>query len=717
MKIAIFYIMTQVFLFSGRLGAADRLIPYRSSEAPVIDGLLNDSVWQNAQALSGFRTFIPDFGKDLSEKTTVYMAYDAENLYFAFRCHDRTPERIKATLASRDSIFSDDFVCINLDSFNDRQALYAFYVNPLGIQGDSRFASNQEDFSVDLVWTSAGKLTADGYAVEMKIPFKSIRYAGKERVEMAIFFERYISRTTEHGSIPELDPARGYAFLSQMQSLELRDIQRYTLFEVLPSFVFSQRHERDEQGQLQRSLSRGEFGLTGKLGITSQLILDVTWNPDFSQVESDAGQVDANLRYALFYDEKRPFFLEGSEMFKLAGSSPFQAAVHTRQIVDPVLGFKLSGKLGKKDSLAAIFALDDISGNLESEPDLSDKAGFFLFRYKRALADDGYLGLFYTGREQGETYNRLSGIDGQIRLSKAGMLSLHGFASFSENQLTTEANGHALAVNYDYSTRDLGYGAGVYSISSHFSSDSGYLTRNGVIGFNGNIAPKFYPQFQWLRKITPQFTLTVIRDHDSGMLEMNSGVVVDFLLKGNTLFRVDLLYGSEIFMDRRFDVSLYRLVFQSWLSKKIYLYLGLRRGNQIRYVQNPYPGYGNTLTLQFRLLPVENIEWETRLSYSDMYEKSDKRKVYDYMILRNKLTFQLNKNLFFRGIVEYNSYRKELITDFLASFTYIPGTVLQLGYGSLYEKIRWDEEEYRPDGRFLEMQRGLFFKVSYLWRF
>jgi len=158
-------------------------------------------------------------------------------------------------------------VCINLDSFHDRQALYAFYVNPLGIQGDSRFASSQEDFSVDFVWASAGRLTGDGYEVELRIPFKSIRYSGKERVEMAIFFERHISRTTEHGSIPELDPARGYAFLSQMQSFELRDIKRYTLVEFLPSFVFSRRHERDDQGEMKRVLSQGEWGLTGKLGL------------------------------------------------------------------------------------------------------------------------------------------------------------------------------------------------------------------------------------------------------------------------------------------------------------------------------------------------------------------------------------------------------------------------------------------------------------------
>ena len=710
MKIKAYVVLICCALFSGVLNGAEMLKPMRVQNAPRIDGVLDDPAWKEGRELSGFRTFIPDFRKDLSEQTSVVMVYDAENLYFAFRCHDRSPDKIKASMASRDTIFSDDFVCINLDSFNDRQALYAFYVNPLGIQGDSRFASNQEDFSVDFVWESAGRLTGDGYVVEMRIPFKSIRYAGSERVEMSIFFERFISRTTEHGSIPELDPARGYAFLSQMQPLELLDIKRYTLLEILPSFVFAQQHERSGDGVFEKSASRGEFGLTGKLGLTSQLILDATWNPDFSQVESDVGQVDANLRYALFYDEKRPFFLEGSEIFNLAGNSPFQSAVHTRQIVDPLLGIKLSGKLGRKDTLASIFALDEAADQSGSD------AGFYLLRYKRALRDDGYLGLFYTGREQGSDFNRLSGIDGQIRLSKAGMLSFHGFASFTDNDALRDSTGSAMNVNYDYATRNLGFGTGIYSISQGFISESGYLTRTGVTAFSGHVTPIFYPESTWLRKISPQFIAALTRDHESGMMEVSGGVNMAFLLKGNTVLRLDLLYGTEIFMGRRFDVSTYRLVFQSWLNKKFFLYIGARRGNQIRYVLNPFQGYGNSLAVQLRYLPSEKIEWESRLSYADMFASDDRAKVYDYMILRNKLTFQLNRYLFLRAVVEYNSFRKEMVTDFLASFTYIPGTVMQLGIGSLYDKVYWDEGVYRPDDHFLEMRRGLFFKASYLWR-
>ena len=715
MKPLLSFLFAICLLLPASLPAQAPLQPARAALPPLIDGVLDDTVWREAQEIGGFKTFIPDFGKDPSERTSAYMAYDAEYLYFAFKCHDRSPDKIKASMASRDTIMTDDFVCINLDSFNDRQALTAFYVNPLGIQGDSRFTGNTEDFSADFVWSSAGRLETDGYAVEIAIPFKSIRYAGKERVEMAIFFERFISRTSEHGSFPEMDPAKGYAFLSQMRPLELRDIRRYTLLEVLPSAVYGLRHEQDA-GRLQRSESQGELGVSAKLGLTSKLVLDFTWNPDFSQVESDAGQVDANLRSDLFYAEKRPFFLEGSDIFQLAGMSFFQSAVHTRRIVDPLLGFKLSGKLSKKDTMAAIFSLDEVEGNPLHAGSAAENAAFTILRYKRALNDDSFVGAFYTGREQGAETNRLFGLDGQLRLSRSETLSFHGFASFTDNPSMPDERGTALNAYYSKSTRDLDLTGCFYSISRGFFSESGFLSRAGLTGLESEIGPKFYPKSNFFRKVKPRLWVYVIRDQESGMNEALGRFGVDLLLPGNTNLTLEAWTGSEVFLGRRFDISRYRLIANSWLNKKLYLYLGLRRGNQVRYIEDPFQGYGNTAAGVLRYLPTDKLEWELRLTYSELFAKADRSRVYDYTILRNKLTYQANKYLFFRGVLEYNDYRNRLLGDLLVSFTYIPGTVLQLGYGSLYEKVRWDENAYRPDDRFLEMKRGLFFKASYLWR-
>jgi hypothetical protein len=697
------------------LPAQEFLKPLRAVTPPLIDGVLDDDAWREAQEISGFKTFIPDFSREPSERTSAYMAYDAENLYFAFRCHDRTPERIKASMASRDTIMTDDFVCINLDSFNDRQALYAFYVNPLGIQGDSRFSGNVEDFSADFVWASAGRLEADGFTVEIAIPFKSIRYAGKERVEMAIFFERFISRLSEHDSFPEMDPAKGYAFLSQMKPLELRDIRRYTLLEVLPSAVYDLKHEQ-EAGRLRRSESQGELGVSAKLGLSSKLVLDLAWNPDFSQIESDAGQVDANLRSDLYYSEKRPFFLEGSDIFQMAGLSYFSSAVHTRRIVDPLLGLKLTGKLGGRDTVGAIFAVDeDVQDPLHAASGAAN-AAFTILRFKRALSDDSFLGAFYTGREQGADFNRLVGLDGQLRLSRSETLSFHGFASFTDNPAMPDEKGTALNAYYSKSTRDLDLMGCAYSISRGFFSESGYLSRAGLSGIESDITPKFYPQSGFFRKISPHLYGTVVRDHESGMNEASATLGIQLLLPGNTNLIIDAWKASEVFLGQRFDISQYRLIANSWLGKKLYLYLAGRRGNQVRYAQEPFQGRGSAFAGIVRWLPTDQLQWEVRLSYSDLFAKADGLKVYDYTILRNKLTYQPNKYLFFRGVVEYNDYYKKLLGDLLASFTYIPGTVLQLGYGSLYEKVRWEEGVYLPDDRFLETKRGLFFKASYLWR-
>ena len=133
-------------------------------------------------------------------------------------------------------------------------------------------------------------------------------------------------------------------------------------------------------------------------------------------------------------------------------------------------------------------------------------------------------------------------------------------------------------------------------------------------------------------------------------------------------------------------------------------------------IVDPYQGKGNDASATLRYLPSDKLHLDLSLIYSDFYRDFDSAKEYGYTIIRSKNTYQANKYLFFRAIVEYNSFHKRLMTDFLASFTYIPGTVIHIGYGSLYEKIKWEDGEYRDADRFLETKRGFFFKASYLWR-
>jgi len=700
--------------------AGDFFRPLRTSSPPAIDGRLDDPVWREAPSVVLAKTFIPDFGRESSERTVATMAYDAENLFFAFKCYDREPDKIKAAMASRDTIRSDDFICINLDSFNDRQSLYAFYVNPLGIQTDSRYASGNEDFSVDVVWSSAGRLDPDGYSVELAVPFKSLRYAGKRRVEMSIFFERRISRRSEHSSYPALDPARGYFFLTQMMPLELEDIRPYTLLEILPAYTYRDGAERVD-GTLAGAAGVHDGHLTAKVGITSQLILDGTYNPDFSQIEADAGQVDVNLRYDLFFPEKRPFFLEGSEMFQLAGTSgadPLIAVVHTRTIIDPRIGFKLSGKVGKKDTVASIFALDESPSSAPLDAPGGDRyAGFAVLRYKRAVGSDGYLGAFYTGREYGGGFNEVAGADGQLRLTKASQLSFHGFGSWTRAESgDATAAGLAVGADYLYDTRNLGLSFSFYDISRDFQTGTGYLIRQGVAGLKASVSPRRYPKSRFFRKIVPTFSAAAVKDLPSGLFETNDALSVATLLPGNTTVQLLGRYATEIFLGQRFDTSGGSVQVLSQVTKAFSLRGLYFRGQAIRYVADPYQGRSSQVTGSVTYKPSERFDVTAGLTFSDFTRRSTGEREYTYAIWRGRLIYQMNKSLFFRGIVEYNSFRREMLTDLLASFTYIPGTVIQLGYGSIYDRTEWVDGAYRDADRFLEIKRGLFFKASYLWR-
>ena len=692
------------------------LAPYRTETPPVLDGVLDDAVWKKAPTETGFKTWTPDFAKDMREKTIVYYAYDRKNLYFAYRCYDSEPSKIKATVAARDTIQREDWVCLNLDSFDDAQSLYAFYVNALGIQGDSRLEGGleNEDYTVDVVWYSAGRIDAEGYVVEIKIPFKSLRYRGTEPIKMGIIFERRVSRQSEQGTYPPLDPALGPNFLTQMRPLRFENVRHYTLLEALPAVTYGRQSTLD-QGALRAQKAKSDLSLTAKYGLTSQLILDGTINPDFSQVESDAGQVDFNLRYALFYPEKRPFFLEGREKFTFAASQtgdPLDAAVCTRMIVDPLLAFKLNGKLAAKDSLAAIYALDELPAGGSR-----DTAHFTIVRYKRALSEDSFWGAFMTGRFEGPHYNAVAGADGQIRLTPASIVGYHVFTSFTKpGDGSPVSEGTALGVQYDYMTRNLILSFSVKDLSKDFATEAGYLTRNGLTRIKAGAIRMLYPKSKFLLRIDPLVHAIQIRDKFSGLWETFDSFDLRLMFPRNTALVIGGRYVTEVFNGERLNRSALRLIGSSLVTKKLSLNFSYIHGRKIRYVADPYQGRGSDVSTGLAFFPSQNFLFALSLAHSNFTRAADGIKEYDYTILRSENTYQVNKYLFFRAIGEYNSFRKRILTDLLASFTYIPGTVIYVGYGNSYEKIAWNDETYVPSDRFLESRHGFFFKASYLWR-
>ncbi|MBN2206547.1 MAG: carbohydrate binding family 9 domain-containing protein, partial [Candidatus Aminicenantes bacterium] len=197
------------------------LVIPKAAQPPVLDGSLDEPAWAQALKVDGFKTFKPDFGKEASQKTEAFVTYDAENLYFAFRCYDSEPDKVKAAMSKRDNIFQDDIVFINVDTFNDNQSAFVFMLNPLGIQGDGMLTvAGNVEVSFDTIWYSKGRIDDQGWAVEARIPLQSLRFPNRDVLTWRILFIRFFTRTSEQVSLPALDPAQG-SLLSQAMPLQL----------------------------------------------------------------------------------------------------------------------------------------------------------------------------------------------------------------------------------------------------------------------------------------------------------------------------------------------------------------------------------------------------------------------------------------------------------------------------------------------------------------
>jgi hypothetical protein len=710
--IAAFLMLT---LFSV-LSAEEVLTVPQTDTAPVIDGKLDDPAWAQALKLDNFKTINPDYGKEPSQRSIAYMTYDSENIYFAMRCFDEEPGRIKASVSSRDGMFQDDYVAIMLDTFNTMQEGFGFFLNPLGIQGDGMInADGNADASFDMVWFSKGQIDDEGFSVECQIPLKSIRFPGKKTKIIRVAFFRQVTRNSEMTGTPPMFADKG-SILKQSQAVSVTDWHYKRVVELLPALTHSNKKMADG-GELITDDKSTDFSLTGKVGITSDLTLDAAYNPDFSQIEADAGQIDVNLRYQLYYPEKRPFFLEGNDLFQFAGNvedGPLATVVHTRRIVDPSFGFKLTGKLGRTNTLAAIYAQDDLPDDpLDQHPD------FTVVRFKHALKEDSYIGGFYTGKESGQDFNRVVGSDARIRLSDTSMVSYHIFGSFTQSDGNGgDNNGHALGLNYNFGNRKFILDLGYQDISKDFQIDTGFITRTGLRRISAFTMYRFYPKSKFFNRIEPFYWSYHLYDTNDNLFETLNLFTLRFQLPRNTMIRFDGILANEVFTGERFRTSRYGFQGESQITKQVYAHLFFRHGGSIYYDPDaPYQGYGNSMGGAIQYQPLEKFTFVLSFSYVDFFRDEDRVKLYDYSILRSRNTFQINKYLFLRAIVEYNTFRDRLTADLLASFTYIPGTVIHVGYGSAIEKLEWDGESYIGSDKFMETNRGFFFKISYLWRF
>jgi len=434
----------------------------------VIDGKLDDEVWKQAVVLKDFYQIDPGDNIAPTAPTEVFIGYDSKFLYLGFHCYD-DPSKVRATVVKRDQAFGEDNVRVWLDTFNDQRRAYVLGWNPLGIQQDGiQTEGSGTDYSVDIVMESKGILTSDGYTVEVAIPFKSLRYEAGKGKQWGFLIGRNIDRNNDEMDswVPISRDISG--MLSQEAHLTgLDGISTERTLEIIPSVTISETGKRVnaltpaqlaanpallDPGRMLNQPLKFDLGVTAKYSLTPTVTLDLAVNPDFAQVEADQTVVTANQRFPIFFEEKRPFFLEGIDIF----NTPLQA-VHTRAIVDPDLAVKLSGKRGK-NTFGILMASDNAPGNF-SEDERND-TGLFptierfidknayigIIRVKHDVGKESNIGLLFTSYNFIEKHNQLGGIDGRWKISKQKTFTFQVLGTtsrrcFSEPALDTHRPG------------------------------------------------------------------------------------------------------------------------------------------------------------------------------------------------------------------------------------------------------------------------------------
>jgi len=489
-------------------------------KAPVIDGRMDDEIWQTASVFKDFVQYRPVDLVAPTKPTEVRIGYDAKFLYIAFKAFDER-DKVRATIAKRDAVFDDDWVGVWLDTFNDGRRAYELIFNPFGVQADAIFTEGvSEDFSVDIVMESKGSVVEDGYVVEVAIPFKSLRYtAGKDKL-WGLHLLRTIKRfNNEQSSWMPISKDNSSLLGQRGHVTGLEGISTERTLELIPSFTVSQAGERIptvtpgqrldlEARGLPDPVDAGRFlnrplgtdiGLTAKFSLTPNSTLDFAYNPDFAQVEADATVVTANQRFPIFFEEKRPFFLEGKEIFETLIS-----AVHTRTIVDPDYAFKFTGKQGR-NTYGVMVASDKAPGNLTDQDRdfirdlrnpfderdalaklLDRNATVGVLRLKRDFGSENHIGFLGTSYNFVDKHNQVGGFDTRLRLNKTTTLTAQVLGStttrpffYADEGLEADRNerGMAYAAYLVNSGRNWGYEIGAVGRSKFFRADVGFNRR------------------------------------------------------------------------------------------------------------------------------------------------------------------------------------------------------------------------------------------------
>lgn len=642
----------------------------------VVDGRLDEPVWSQAARLSGFHQYQPVDGRPAEQQTTVLVWYSPDALHFGIVANTTNPSMVRATLAERDNIDSDDHVLLYLDTFDDRRRAYLFGVNPLGIQLDGVHNEggsfgNQTDFSPDFIFDSRGQVTDSGYVVEVRIPFASLRFSAAETQDWGLQITRVNAATGYQDTWTDARRA-GASFLAQAGAMRgLTQLERGVVMEAQPFVTASSDGLRnDVTDEFVREDPDVSAGANLQLGFTNMTI-DATINPDFSQVESDAGLVTQNERFEQEIGEKRPFFLEGIELFSTPNN-----LVHTRRIIDPIAGGKFTGKFGRF-SVAHLTALDERPGR---------DALANITRIRRDIMRNSVLGLTVTDAELGSSYNRVAAADARIVFKR-----LYFFAAQLGSAWTRDAgvsrSDPIWNVTVDRTGRHFGFNYNLSGIGPDFVSTLGFVPRRGVANLGIRNRLSWYgDRGSFVETVRSFLSHEYTWDYDDlgrgSRLEGEDALSVEAELRGG--------WSIEANIDREFyrfspddysDITIagsgapfvppdeltglygYSLSIDSPIWSILSADAELRRSN-VAIFGEAAKGIETDLELDISLRPTSDIRISAEAVYSRLTRKSDGSEFARTIIPRLRAEYQLTRSLFFRAIGEYRSERRDALRHF-----------------------------------------------------
>ena len=751
---------------AGILAGRPSVQPERTADPPRIDGRLDDAVWRRATRITEFVQQQPLDGAPATEETEVYLAYDTQNLYFGMHVHYSDPVLVRANRSDRDQTFSDDTITVYFDPFLDQQRAYVFSVNGYGVQSDAILDSSAPaggmggggrrssggggggrpgsgggggggrrggmsaslaaalggaptgDASWDALFESSGTLVEDGWTAEMAIPFKSLRYPSRDRGERHRWGFQVVRTIPSKNETDVWAPiSRDVAgFLPQMGLLDgLTDLSTSRNLEILPTLTAIRFGSLDTgTGVFEDGDPDPEGGVNVKYGVTPNLTFDYTYNPDFSQIESDIPQVEVNQRFPLFYPELRPFFLEGQEIFQVPGQVNL---VHTRTIVDPRQGAKLTGKVGDT-TVGVLVANDEAPGLVEGvDPSLHGRtAQVAVARARYDLYAESYLGVIATDREFGDGYSRVGGVDGRFRLGRTSSVSFQAAASQHRNLEDGDNSGPIFHLAYDRTGRNLSYSAALDSVHPEFRTDTGFVLRTDTRVAQANVSYRWWPE-RWLVNWGPLASYS--RNYDfEGLLQDEQaqlgvrGLMTNSIIwvamanrdmeryGGIEFFKTNAFLGGGFAASRRLSAG----GFFNW-------------GDQVRYGDDPFLGRGATATLFASVRPMSRLNADLNFITSRLHDPLAEEQVFDVKIYRALTTYQFTDRLLLRNILEYNAFSGTVAANLLFTYRVNAGTVFFVGYDDHYQQGDLIDSTIFPTMRFEQTNRAIFTKLSYLFRF